>query len=157
MPLFFSECWNIYRIKVDIYLYKVRQTFDRLFGDIVFCRCLNCKENAYFALPLETRILHCHFAVKERNRKTGQKRMSFLTLPTAKAGGFSIPPPLPSSERSYAMSTSVSVWACPALPCRLRCMGTLDILRTEGAWFSHHLIISLCNRQYSVVHVPLSK
>lgn len=39
-----------------------------------------------------------------------------LTLPTAKAGGFSVQPPQPAQARSYTVSPSVSVRACPALP-----------------------------------------
>ena len=39
-----------------------------------------------------------------------------LTLLTPKGRGFSVQRPLPAPVRSYIVSLSVLVWACPALP-----------------------------------------
>lgn len=41
---------------------------------------------------------------------------AFLTLPTAKAGGFLVQRPQPARARSYMVSPGVLVRACPALP-----------------------------------------
>ena len=64
-----------------------------------------------FNFYLYCSIINYSFHNNTSNKK--EKRLAslalYLTLPTAKAGGFLLQPSLPTIDRSYTMSTSVGI------------------------------------------------
>ena len=55
--------------------------------------------------PVTEGAFYCVFTVCLNSEEV----FGFLTLPTAKAGGFLLQPSLPTIDRSYTMSTSVGI------------------------------------------------
>ena len=85
-----------------------------------FNRCPDCKHihvvSHCFQLCFKYINWTTRFKIKCAVLVLANHIFQLLTLPTDKSGGFSVRPPQPASARSYTVSPSVWVRACPALP-----------------------------------------